>query len=94
MKNRENMLSPAPKEQEAPAGFEPAMADLQSAEQSLQGSSVTAFTIRHRNDLAHYLALLKQESADLAVIVEAWAELPEAIKAGILAMVQASGSQS
>ena len=29
--------------------------------------------------------------ADLALVIDAWPTLPEAIKAGILAMVQAAG---
>jgi hypothetical protein len=31
------------------------------------------------------------EDADLAAVIDAWDRLPEAIKAGILAMVRASG---
>ena len=34
-----------------------------------------------------------QEDPDLALVAEAWAALPGAVKAGILAMVRASTSQ-
>jgi hypothetical protein len=40
--------------------------------------------------LALCLALLTQESADLALVVESWDGLPEAIKAAILALVRSS----
>ena len=47
-----------------------------------------------RNDalsvLAHRLALVVQESPDLATVIVAWATLPEAVKAGITALVEAS----
>ena len=41
-------------------------------------------------DLASYLALLSEKSPDLAAIVKAWPDLPEAVKAGIVAMVKAA----
>ncbi|MEE2641344.1 MAG: hypothetical protein VX768_12010 [Planctomycetota bacterium] len=34
---------------------------------------------------------LAETDADLQVIVEQWSELPDAVKAGILAMVRATG---
>ena len=34
---------------------------------------------------------LAETDADLQVIVERWSELPDAVKAGILAMVRATG---
>jgi hypothetical protein len=37
------------------------------------------------------LALLAQKQPDLALVVERWEALPEAIRAGILAMVRAAG---
>jgi hypothetical protein len=40
------------------------------------------------------LALLKPTSPDLALLVERWDTLPEAVRAGILAMVKASGEGS
>jgi hypothetical protein len=36
------------------------------------------------------LALLAQKSPDLALLVERWDALPEAVRAGIVAMVKAS----
>ncbi|MHC4441610.1 MAG: hypothetical protein ACYTF1_10670 [Planctomycetota bacterium] len=38
---------------------------------------------------ADYLALLRQKSPDLALVVERWDSLPQAVKAGIIAMVKA-----
>ena len=35
-------------------------------------------------------AFLAKNSPDLAVIIDAWADLPEAIRAGIVAMVKAA----
>jgi hypothetical protein len=40
--------------------------------------------------LADCLAFLDQNSPDLATVCRAWTDLPEAIRAGILAMVKAS----
>ena len=41
------------------------------------------------NNSADYLALLRQKSPDLALVVERWDSLPEAVKAGIIAIVKA-----
>jgi len=38
---------------------------------------------------AENLALLAEKSPDLALLIERWNDLPDAIKAGILAMVKA-----
>jgi hypothetical protein len=38
------------------------------------------------------LALLARQSPDLALLVERWNRLPEAVRAGIVAMVKAAGS--
>jgi len=54
----------------------------------------------HGNDLRQVPPLVAdhlpndtcQTDPDLAAVVEAWPELPEALKAGILAMVKASRS--
>jgi hypothetical protein len=40
------------------------------------------------------VALLEKKSADLAIIVRTWNDLPEAIRQGILAMVTAAGRSS
>ncbi len=48
--------------------------------------------VRERAELclADCLAFLQHERPDLATIVEAWESLPEALKAGIVAMVNAA----
>jgi hypothetical protein len=43
--------------------------------------------------LASCLALLAQKSPDLALVVEHWDNLPEAVRAGIVALVKAAGGQ-
>ena len=40
--------------------------------------------------MARCLAFIAAESPDLAVVIEAWANLPEPLKAGIVAMVGVS----
>jgi len=42
------------------------------------------------NVLASCLAFLDRESPDLAAVVRAWRELPEPVRAGIVAMVKAA----
>jgi hypothetical protein len=44
-------------------------------------------------NLAFCLALLKQISLDLALVVERWEILPKAIRAGIMAMVNVAGGK-
>ena len=52
----------------------------------------TTSTYENKADvLASCLALLRQESPDLAAVVEAWDQLPPAIRSGIVAMVNAAG---
>jgi hypothetical protein len=46
------------------------------------------------NVLASCLALLARKSPDLALLVERWNDLPEAVRAGIAAMVKAADPQS
>lgn len=43
-----------------------------------------------KNRVAFYVALLERESPDLAAVVKGWNDLPPAVKAGIVAMVQAA----
>ena len=43
---------------------------------------------------ADYLALLKRESPDLALLLERWDTLPEAIRTGIMAMIRATDPPS
>ena len=40
-----------------------------------------------RNDLAEYSADFLKNNSDLAKVVEAWDKLPEAIRVGIIALV-------
>ena len=44
--------------------------------------------------LAHRLALLVQESPDLALVIDAWPTLPEAVKTGIMALVSIATSDA
>jgi hypothetical protein len=66
-----------------PRGFEP----LSGYSEGTTDSQVTQ---NQENVLAVCLALLEQKYPDLAGIVRAWPELPEALRAGIVAMVKAS----
>ena len=43
---------------------------------------------------ADYLALLELKSPDLALLVKRWDTLPDAVRAGIMAMVRASNQTS
>ncbi len=70
------------KKLEAAAGFEPAIADLQSAAGPLSDKDL-------RLVLASCLAFLTEKMPDLASVIDAWNDLPDAVKAGILAMVKA-----
>jgi hypothetical protein len=42
--------------------------------------------------LAYTLALLVKESPDLALLIETWDSIPDAVRAGIIAMVKASAA--
>jgi len=55
---------------------------------SLDNKAVTA---NPDESVASCVPFLREKAPDLAEVVEAWDHLPEAIKAGILAMVQALG---
>ena len=45
-------------------------------------------------DLAFCLALLRRKSPDLALLAERWDALPEALRAGIMAMIRAADERS
>ena len=74
---------------EAPPGFEPGMADLQSATRSTQPVISKDTSANDAERLAFCLALLNQKSPDLALLVERWDVLPDAVRAGIIATVKA-----
>jgi len=76
---------------EAPPGFEPGMADLQSAVPIPQVQSESKVTPTPDSPLAHSLAHETQIDPDLARLIDAWPTLPTAIRDGILAMVRATG---
>ena len=82
---------------EAPPGFEPGMADLQSAVRKPEHKSNKEVTATPEIPLAHTLAHCSQKcpeiDADLGRLIDAWPTLPEAIRAGIPAMVEAAGKQ-
>ncbi len=60
---------------------------------SLDGNSTSGIpTSSFENNLAFCLAFLAKKSPDLALLVECWDELPEAVRAGIVAMVKAAGA--
>ena len=59
-----------------------------SAEKS-QLADGTESCDRGETDLTALLTLLAEKSPDLATVIEAWPELPEAVRKGILAMVGA-----
>ena len=76
-------------------GFEPVMECYPHT--GLANRSTSAASADHidtsadpENVLASCLALLKEESTELALVVERWNELPELVRAGIVAMVKAA----
>ena len=77
---------------EAPPGFEPGMADLQSASESSQLTETIGTSENDSERLAYTLALLVKESPDLALLIETWDSIPDAVRAGIIAMVKASAA--
>jgi hypothetical protein len=78
---------------EAPPGFEPGMKGLQTSGQNdlNPDDAKTSHLINDR--LSLNLPLREKIPADLAEIVDAWTDLPDAIKAGVLAMVRATGKR-
>ena len=59
-----------------------------TADASLYNSSSSK---SNAGELAFCLVLLQQKSPDLAMLVERWDSLPDAVRAGIVAMVRAAG---
>ncbi len=66
------------------SGFQDRMADSPTRE------NTGTYASRPKN-LADCLALLRAISPDLALVAERWERLPDALRAGILAMVNAAG---
>ena len=83
---------------EAPLGFEPGMADLQSATPRPQGAvrpktsgdPAAPLTGPLTGTADNACALLRETDPDLARVIDAWPSLPEAIKRAVLALVQSS----
>jgi hypothetical protein len=65
-------------------------AGLENRCQPTVNPSQAGISENDENDLAFCLALLARKSADLALLVERWDSLPEAVRAGIVAMVKAT----
>jgi len=75
---------------EAPPGFEPGMKVLQTSgrhDVNPRGKSTSSPIRDHFSQLVTYNGSL---APDLAAVVGAWPKLPEAMKAGILAMIKAA----
>ena len=62
------------------------IADLQSTGHSQQTEGETAITSSHDNPLAREAPI----DLDLAPLIDAWPTLPKALRAGILAMIEAA----
>jgi len=70
------------------------MADLQSAPLSTQPRSRSKTCDDGGRNLAFCLAFLAKKSPDLALLVERWMDIPEALRGGIVAMVKAGQRHS
>ena len=77
-------------EDEAPPGFEPGMADLQSAGATPQRCSEMDVAATPVSPLAHTLAREVENRLDLARVIGAWPTLSGAIRKAILALVQSA----
>jgi hypothetical protein len=76
---------------EAGVGFEPTTVRIcKPYQKKRKCEEKQALTKSTNPDLVGFLAFLKSETPDLASVVESWNTLPEAVRAGILAMVKAS----
>ena len=73
--------------QPPPRGFEP-------LSQSSQGAENATLTNTDGSDLAFCLARLVQQDPELRAVIDAWAELPDAVRAGIVAMVRVTGNRA
>jgi hypothetical protein len=89
MKNEERRI----KNEKAPPGFEPGVADLQSANDATQPVANYDTSENDSERLAFCLALLARKSPDLARVIDAWPMLPAALRAGILAMIDVTRTE-
>jgi hypothetical protein len=76
--------------QEAPRGFEPGMKVLQTSGRHDVSTDKLSTSRLITNHPSLNLPLREEIPADLGEIVDAWTELPDAIKAGVLAVVKAT----
>ena len=77
------------KSKQPPIGLEPKTCGLQNrCDRNVSPSDSSSSNIDTRN-LADHLALLIRESPDLAVLVDRWSFLPDPVRAGIVALVEA-----
>ena len=65
---------------------------FKTAAENAQGQNQQQLTDNGVGSVARSVALLADESPDLAVVVEAWADLPQALRAGIVAMVTSAAT--
>ena len=65
---------------------------MQSVADSSQRLAPSDISLNTPKDSALLSALLTKKSPDLALLVERWDGLPEAVRAGIVAMVKATGA--
>ena len=81
------------KSEKAAVGFEPTITDLQTVTAKPQVVAKTSSYQRQTKPLAPQLAPVRPKKASISPelhdLIDAWPELPEAVKAGILAMVNA-----
>jgi len=80
-------------------GFEPPVRSnphtgfRNQSQESVSDGAARTYDADEKN-LAFCLALLGRKSPDLAMLVDRWDALPEAVRAGIVAMVRAAGGAS
>jgi integrase len=74
-----------------PIGIEPTTYGLGNREHAPRTPDSITTCDDSKNVLAFCLALFDRESPELAAVVRSWSTLPEAVRAGIVAMVRASG---
>ena len=76
------------RDQEAPPGFEPGMKVLQTSSRHAATRYDTKGSLSINDRLSLSLPLTEEISAELIEIMDAWAWLPESLRANILAMVR------